>query len=106
MPMRPPRIGGPATKAAWTPAAGAKPTKRIRGRAGQKLRAQVLAEEPLCRLCLKKGKTSKSTIVDHIKPLAWGGAETSANRQGLCAPCHDEKSAAERAISAEQRRRF
>lgn len=105
MPTRPPRIGGSAPRVAWAPTKG-RPVKRVRGRAGQKARAQVIAEEPLCRKCLEKGRTTATTIVDHIMPLAWGGSDLRSNKQGLCDPCHDEKSKAERAIDAEQRRRF
>lgn len=66
----------------------------------------MLAEEPLCRACLDRGRTSPSEVVDHIKPLAWGGSDDRSNKQGLCKPCHDAKSAAERAIDAKDRRRF
>lgn len=104
--MRPPRVGGLKKRDAWAPRAGAKAVERKRGRAGMKDRAQVRAEEPLCRLCLKQGRTSATTIVDHIKPLAWGGSDERSNKQGLCKPCHDEKSKAERATDAGQRRRY
>lgn len=79
---------------------------RKRGRAGQKDRAEILEAEPLCRPCRKAGRTTAATIVDHIMPLAWGGLDTKGNKQPICEPCHDEKSAAERAIDASQRRRF
>ncbi|WP_294302149.1 HNH endonuclease signature motif containing protein [uncultured Sphingomonas sp.] len=103
--MQPPRIGGTRTRKAWEQTRPM-PVKRVRGRAGQKARAQVIAEEPLCRICLAQGRTRMTEIVDHIKPLAWGGSNERSNKQGLCVPCHDEKSKAERAIDAEQRRRF
>lgn len=103
--MQPPRIGGSPKRKAWEQTRSM-PVKRVRGRAGQKARAQVIAEEPLCRICLTKGRTRKTEIVDHIIPLAWGGSDDRSNKQGLCKPCHDEKSIAERAIDAEQRRRF
>jgi 5-methylcytosine-specific restriction protein A len=63
-------------------------------------RAQVLAEEPLCRICLDEGRTTASAKVDHIVPLAWGGSDERSNKQGLCNPCHDAKSKAERAEAA------
>ena len=75
--------------------------RRKRGRAGQRERQQVLDEEPFCRECLKQGKQVASDVVDHIIPLAWGGSDDRGNKQGLCDPCHDAKSAAER---AEERR--
>lgn len=77
--------------------------KRKRGRAAQRDRLAVIAEEPFCRLCLKQGKHVRTDVVDHIRPLAWGGSDDRSNKQGLCDPCHDAKSKAERA--ADQRGR-
>ena len=105
MPTRPPRIGGAKPRQAWAPSPVQR-TERKRGRAGVRDRERVRAEEPLCRECLKNGRTTATEIVDHIKPLAWGGSDERRNKQGLCKPCHDEKSKAERLIDAEQRRRF
>lgn len=51
----------------------------------------------MCRLHLATGKHVQATVVDHIKPLAWGGSDERSNKQALCRRCHDEKSAAERA---------
>jgi 5-methylcytosine-specific restriction protein A len=70
--------------------------RRVRGRAGQRMRAEVLAEEPCCRLCLGEGKRVRATEVDHIVPLALGGSEARANKQALCKPCHEAKSKSER----------
>lgn len=81
-----------------------KATPRKRGRAGQRDRAVVMTEEPLCRVCLKNGVTRATAIVDHVKPLAWGGSDDRSNKQGLCKPHHDEKSAAEREIDRAARR--
>ena len=78
---------------------GAVVDKRKRGRAGQRERAQVLAEEPFCRLCLEAGKHVASDVVDHIIPLSEGGSDERPNKQGLCDPCHDAKSKAERAAA-------
>ncbi|MFX5793618.1 HNH endonuclease signature motif containing protein, partial [Acinetobacter baumannii] len=62
-------------------------------------RAAVLAEEPLCRLCLEKGLEVASDVVDHIMPLAWGGSDERHNKQALCTPCHDAKSKTERKLA-------
>jgi len=43
------------------------------------MRAQVLAEEPCCRLCLAQGKRVKASEVDHIVPLAMGGQSWQQN---------------------------
>jgi 5-methylcytosine-specific restriction protein A len=71
--------------------------ERKRGRAAQRERLAVIAEEPFCRACLKQGKHVRTDVVDHIVPLAWGGSDDRSNKQGLCEPCHDAKSKAERA---------
>lgn len=98
MAKRPPVFRPPGWKPreAWARPAH-KEDKRIRGRAGQKIRAQVLAEEPFCRRCLAEGKRVRSDEVDHITPLSQGGGNERSNLQALCKPCHDAKSAAERA---------
>lgn len=70
--------------------------KRKRGRAGQRDRAAVLADEPFCRLCQREGRHRQAVVVDHIVPLAWGGSDERWNKQALCDPCHDEKSKRER----------
>lgn len=53
-----------------------------------RLRAQVLAEEPLCRVCQREW----AAVVDHITPVSAGGAAFErSNLQGLCEPCHNRK---------------
>lgn len=95
MPWQPPQLGGAKPKRkAWTPALG-QPDRRRRGRAGQRDRAQVLAEEPLCRACLKRNVESPTEEIDHIVPLSRGGSDTRRNKQGLCKPCHTAKTRAE-----------
>lgn len=59
-------------------------TERIRGRAGQRLRAQRLKQHPFCRHCEAAGILKLTAIIDHIVPLAFGGTETDDNIQGLC----------------------
>ncbi|MEU6641249.1 HNH endonuclease signature motif containing protein [Saccharomonospora sp. NPDC046836] len=57
------------------------------------VRARILKRDPICRAC----GVRPSTIADHIVPVAEGGTDDETNGQGLCSPCHDPKSAAERA---------
>lgn len=97
MPARPPVFRPPGWKPRkpWSRPVGQN-DKRIRGRAGQRMRKQVLEEEPFCRECLKRGLQVRAVVVDHIIPLAFGGTEDRANKQSLCDPCHDEKSKRER----------
>jgi len=99
VPMQPPRFGRqPAPRKPWARSPG-QPDRRLRGRAGQRDRAQVLAEEPFCRFCLRRGLEVGSDRVDHIRPLSEGGSDERSNKQALCDPCHDAKSAAERAAA-------
>ena len=95
MPGKPPLLGGNKRKA-WARQDG-RPDRRLRGRAGQRDRAQVLAEEPLCRVCQVAGRVSAAVEVDHVVPLSRGGTEARSNKQGLCRACHRAKSAAESA---------
>ncbi|MBB4152914.1 5-methylcytosine-specific restriction protein A [Sphingomonas jinjuensis] len=101
MAWQPPALGGlKPSRAKWAPAISA-PDRRKRGRAGQRERAQVVAEEPLCRTCLARGIETSTEEVDHIVPLAEGGSDTRSNKQGLCGPCHRAKTRRE---DAERRR--
>jgi 5-methylcytosine-specific restriction protein A len=52
-----------------------------------RIRAQVLKEEPVCRLRLP-GCLIASTDVDHIVPLSRGGTHARSNLRGLCGWCH------------------
>lgn len=59
----------------------------------QRLRAQVLREQPCCQECRSRGRVVMSTDVDHIVPhrgdedLFWA----RSNLQGLCHGCHSAK---------------
>jgi 5-methylcytosine-specific restriction enzyme A len=72
--------------------------KRKRGWQAYNERKKLLKEEPLCRLC-----RAAAVVIDHIKPLAFGGGEERSNKQSLCKACHDAKTGRE---SAEGRRRM
>ncbi len=56
-------------------------------------RRLFLKRYPLCKRCLKYGKITPATVVDHIVPhrgdmlLFWD----QDNWQGLCRQCHDQK---------------
>lgn len=104
MPVQAPRFRAPGSfeRTPWCRAPGTT-DKRKRGRAGQRERAQVVAEEPLCAECLRQGRESPTEVVDHIIPLGEGGSDTRTNKQGLCHPCHDAKSKGER-LAAQRRR--
>lgn len=60
----------------------------------QRLRAKVLAAEPVCRACIVMASTTPapSVHVDHITPISAGGDVWSMdNLQGLCASHHSIK---------------
>ena len=56
-----------------------------------------LREHPLCEECLKRGKYTQATAVDHRVPhrgdhkLFWD----RSNWRSLCKPCHDRKTGSE-----------
>lgn len=70
-------------------------TPRTRGRTWQRIRLQVLADEPLCRACQSQDRVTAAAEVDHIKPLHLGGTDERSNLQPLCAECHEQKTRAE-----------
>lgn len=55
------------------------------------LRRRVLREEPTCRACGRE----RSAVADHVVPLCAGGRTERSNMQGLCARCHNRKTARE-----------
>ncbi|WP_374289581.1 HNH endonuclease signature motif containing protein [Pseudomonas fluvialis] len=54
-----------------------------------RLRAQVLAEQPLCAMCTAAGLVTPATEVDHINND--GDDNSRGNLQGLCCSCHSHK---------------
>lgn len=60
-----------------------------------RLRAEVLAAEPLCRACAARGLVVKATDVDHIANGEgdYSDDNSRANLQPLCRPCHSSKTA-------------
>lgn len=92
--MLKPRIGLADTSRVPTLTRTARATERDRGRPWRRLRAEVLAAEPLCRPCKAARRVTLATEVDHITPLwAGGSADDPANLQPICPACHRTKSA-------------
>lgn len=64
------------------------------GTAWDKLRKTILERDKhLCQPCLANGRPTPATQVDHVTPKAKGGTDAADNLQGICAPCHDLKTA-------------
>lgn len=79
----------------WT--TNGEPTKRIRGRRLQAMRAALFARAPWCVLCTLHDRQTRATIRDHVVPLAEGGPDDETNEQGLCLDCSDRKTEEETA---------
>jgi 5-methylcytosine-specific restriction protein A len=71
------------------------PGRRISGRKGQRIRARILARDPICVLCKQAGRVAVSSEVDHVLPLSKGGTYDDDNMMGLCGPCHKAKTTSE-----------
>lgn len=70
--------------------------ERKRGSAGVRDRERIRARDcGLCQECKRNGKTSIGVAVDHITPLWNKGSDDDSNKELLCQPCHDAKSARE-----------
>jgi len=54
-----------------------------------------LRRNPLCVKCLKEGKTTPVTVVDHIEPHRgdYDKFWNEDNFQSLCESCHNRKTA-------------
>lgn len=60
------------------------------GRKHRKWRQMVLHRYPICNICQRE----PATIADHVVPWQDGGDKfTLENGQGLCATCHNRKTA-------------
>lgn len=53
----------------------------------RRIRAAVLAEEPVCRWC----QQAPATEADHIISRKHGGTDDRANLAGSCRPCNLER---------------
>lgn len=75
--------------------------ERKRGAAGVADRERIRRRDNgLCQECARQGRVSVGCDVDHIVPLWDGGSDDDANKELLCRPCHDAKTAREAAQRA------
>ena len=76
-----------------------RPTAHNRGynHKWRRVRVEALKRDGgLCQACLKAGRVTEATDVDHIVPTAAGGAFYALeNLQSLCRPCHQAKTVSE-----------
>ena len=109
MPMMPPRrcsgCGQPVTTARCPKCVqqfdhqrGSAATRGYCSPRWRKLRAQKLAQDPLCSVCAESGRHVAATEVDHLQrhrgpddPRFWQWS----NLDSKCKPCHSRKTAGE-----------
>lgn len=69
---------------------------RVRGWRGVQDRERIRKRDcGLCQECKRQGKTTVGSAVDHKIPLWKGGSDDDTNKELLCDPCHDAKTARE-----------
>ena len=92
-----PRLAPAAAPRGWkSDAVRGTRQERGYGAAWERLRAQVLKrDEHLCQPCLKAGRPTVGTQVDHRIPKSQGGTDDLANLQTICLACHKAKTARE-----------
>lgn len=56
----------------------------------RRLRAECLRRQPVC---VTPGCGKPATVADHIVPRSKGGADSLANLRGVCAACHNSRTA-------------
>jgi 5-methylcytosine-specific restriction enzyme A len=72
--------------------------ERKRGSTGVRDRERIKKRDcGLCQECKRSGKVNLGRVVDHIEPLWKGGSDEELNKELLCDPCHDAKTAREAA---------
>lgn len=94
MPHKAPRLGQKPTRSR-RPDERLPASARGYGHRWTKLRAQVLASQPLCVRCLLDDRAVPAIDVDHIVPKSRGGEDAYSNLQALCHSCHSRKTALE-----------
>lgn len=76
------------------------------GSAWVKLRAWVKRRDRgLCQPCLRVGRYTAMSAVDHIVPKSSGGTDTAENLECICDACHRAKTQAEAAAAQGKRLR-
>lgn len=91
-----PRLQAASSRVAMLPTQRPDVVERKRGSAGVRDRERIRARDcGLCQECKRQGRTAIGAAVDHIEPLWKGGSDDASNKELLCTPCHDAKTARE-----------
>lgn len=93
--LRPPLAPAPVN--GWKPDA-IRGSRHQRGYGAEwdRTRKRILdRDEGLCQPCLRAGRASAGTQVDHIVPKSQGGSDDDGNLQTICPECHRAKTARE-----------
>lgn len=70
--------------------------RKLTGRPWRRLREQILQRDKyLCQPCMRAGRYTEATEVDHIVGIAKGGPDDEDNLQSICFDCHQTKTACE-----------
>ena len=66
--------------------------RKLTGRPWRRLREQILQRDKyLCQPCMRAGRYTEATEVDHILALAHGGDDRPQSLQAICGSCHEAK---------------
>lgn len=86
---RPPWAKPPAPRVPFERGRGSS-TARGYGQDWRRVRAQVLAREPLCRTCMAQGRVTEATEVHHEVSIRADSSRRldPANLIPTCKPCH------------------
>ena len=96
--MLKPRLTAANTQRGTMLAANPGATPRTRGTTWMTIRAKWFRAHPLCCVCEAAGLARMAEELDHVIPLASGGADDDSNYQSLCVECHRAKSKREARI--------
>ena len=64
----------------------------------KRMRRLFLAENPLCAVCAKAGKTVSADEIDHVIPVRKAPQHFWKGWQAICRPCHEIKTAQENTV--------